>query len=104
VILARTWSNHDTINFHIPAGFRITRYTGFERDRDDDRYALQYGPLLMSLVGGNRLKVPPQHLIEGLSPVSGHPLQFSIAGHPSLKYMPYLQISDETFTSFPPVG
>jgi DUF1680 family protein len=101
VTLARTWSNNDTISFNIPIGFRTTKYTGFDRDAEHDRYALEYGPLLMSLVGSTHLSLAPQDLISSLSPISANPLQFGIAGHPSCKYMPYLHIQQETFTSFP---
>jgi hypothetical protein len=99
--IERTWSDGDAISFTIPMGFRLTKYTGFERDADHDRYALQYGPLLMSLVGGTHLNIVPAELTASFSPLSGSPLQFSISGHPNCKYMPYLEINDEPFTCFP---
>ena len=71
------------------------------RDASYDRYALEYGPLLMSLVGGTDLNIPSGNLIGSLSPVSGSPLEFTVAGHPNCKYMPYWQIESETFTCFP---
>ena len=101
VTLARTWATGDTITFDIPIGLRLTKYTGFDRDPDHERYGLEYGPLLMSLVGGTHVNLGPGSLIANLSPVSGSPLHFTIAGHPNLKYVPYVHIQDETFTSFP---
>jgi DUF1680 family protein len=101
VTLARTWATGDTIDFNIPIGFRLTRYTGFDRDPDHERYGLAYGPLLMSLVGATHLNLVPDNLIANLSPVAGSPLHFAISGYPSLKYVPYIHIQDETFTSFP---
>jgi uncharacterized protein len=101
VTLARTWSTGDTVSFNIPIGFRLTRYTGFDRAPDHERYGLEYGPLLMSLVGGTDLNVAADRLIANLLPVLGSPLHFAIAGCPGLKYVPYVHIQDETFTSFP---
>ena len=101
VTLDRTWSSDDTISFDLPIGFRLTKYTGFDRDPDHERYGLEYGPLLMSLVGGTHLNLAPGTLIGGLSPAPGSPLHFNIAGYPTFKYVPYVHIQDETFTSFP---
>jgi hypothetical protein len=101
VTLARTWSTNDTITFDIPIGFRLTRYSGFDRDADHDRYGLEYGPLLMALVGGTHLNLAPAGLIGNLSTLPRSPLQFGIAGYPNAKYVPYVHIQDETFTSFP---
>lgn len=101
VTLARTWSSDDTITFKIPIGLRLTKYTGFDRDPDHERYGLEYGPLLMSLVGGTHLNVAPNNLIANLTPVAGNPLHFAVAGYPNFKYVPYVHIQDETFTSFP---
>jgi hypothetical protein len=101
VTLDRTWVRDDQITFDIPAGFRLTKYTGFDRDRGYDRYALRYGPLLLSLLGATHLNVTPKELIDRLVPISGGPLQFSIEGNPGCRYVPYFQIQDETFTSFP---
>jgi hypothetical protein len=101
VTIARTWHNQDAIGFNIPAGFRVSKYTGFNRDSEYDRYALQYGPLLMSLVGETHLKVRPQDLSGKLSPLSGGFCEFKVEGYPGCKYVPYVRIQDETFTSFP---
>jgi uncharacterized protein len=101
VTVARTWATDDTIAFDIPIGFRLTKYTGFDRDPDHERYGLEYGPLLMSLVGGTHVNVAPDNLIANLSPVARSPLHFAISGNPSLKFVPYVHIQDETFTSFP---
>jgi hypothetical protein len=50
------------------------------------------------------MKVAPDALIGNLSPVPGSPLHFSVAGYPTARYMPYVHIQDETFTSFPTFG
>jgi uncharacterized protein len=99
--LDRIWSTGDTITFDVPIGFRLAKYTGFDRDPNHERYGLEYGPLLMSLVGGTHLNVAPASLIGSLSPAPGSPLHFNIAGYPILKYLPYVHVQGETFTSFP---
>jgi hypothetical protein len=104
VALSREWVDGDTLTFNIPIGLRITKYTGFDRDAEHDRYALRYGPLLMSLVGGSHLNVEPEKLIGSLSPEPESPLDFRIARHSSCTYKPYFRIQDETFTSFPTLG
>jgi hypothetical protein len=104
VTLARTWSSNDHITFALPIGFRMTKYTGFDRDANFDRYALQYGPLLMPLVGETHLNIAPDELVKNLLPVPDKPLHYGVAGHLSARFMPYLQIQDETFTSFPTIG
>lgn len=104
VTLNRIWSPDDTISFEIPMNLRMTRYTGFDRDPDHERYGLEYGPLLMSLVGGTHLNFAPGNLIANLSPIPDSPLHFSVAGYPGSKFVPYVQIQDETFTSFPTIG
>jgi hypothetical protein len=104
VSLDRTWSTDDNISFNIPISFRLTPYTGFDRDPDHERYGLEYGPLLMSLVGAGHLKMAPDSLIGNLPSVPGSPLQFSVAGYPTARYVPYVHIQDETFTSFPTFG
>lgn len=98
--LGRTWANGDTISFTIPIGFRLTKYNGFDRDNVYDRYALQYGPLLMALVGGTHLDISPKDLIGRLTAVPESPLQFAVDGA-NCKYVPYVYIADEAFTSFP---
>src|SRR4030095_742137 len=96
VTLDRTWSTDDTISFNIPIGFRLTKYTGFDRDPNHERYGLEYGALLMSLVGGTHLNTAPGSLISNLSPASGSPLHFNVAGSPNFRYVPYVHIQDET--------
>jgi uncharacterized protein len=99
--MARTWSNEDRVSFNIPIGFRLSKYIGFDRDRDYERYGLQYGPLLMSLVGGVHLNVMPQDLMGRLLQVPGSLATFEVEGHAGCKYVPYIQIQEETFTSYP---
>jgi hypothetical protein len=47
------------------------------------------------------LNLAPAGLIGNLSTLPRSLLQFGIAGYPNAKYVPYVHIQDETFTSFP---
>jgi DUF1680 family protein len=105
--LSRVWKNGDTISFTLPMAFRYTRYTGVDAIPGHERYALEYGPILMALTGpldggnGVTLGATPQQLIQTLRPIAGEPLHFAVAGDSTHQYMPYWQVQNETFTCFP---
>ena len=109
-VLDREWNDGDTISFTLPMDFRLTRYTGQDRVAGQERYALEYGPLLMALVGGvgekgEALLAPaPQELLKALQPKIGEPLHFTIAGEAGREYMPYWQVTDQLFTCYPVMG
>jgi len=110
VALSRRWKPGDRIAFTLPMGFKTTLYEGDEQIEGDDRYALEYGPILMALVGspdageGARLPFPASELIHRLRPVAGQPLHFAIEGQPEHKYIPYWQVREEAFTCYPYIG
>ena len=107
VTLNRSWSEGDTIAFTLPMGFKLTRYEGIERNPEHERFALEYGPFLMAVEGGQPeavLAMHPEQLIAQLRPKAGSPLHFTIAGDERHEYLPYWQVQDETFTCFPVIG
>jgi DUF1680 family protein len=123
VTLDRLWANNDRISFTLPLSFCLTRYEGFDQVSGGDRYALEYGPLLLALVGplDERYKQPDGaglgsgqpcswlrlelgELVEALEPEDGHPLHFRVKGHSEHCYMPYWEVTDEPFTCFPIIG
>jgi DUF1680 family protein len=110
VTLSRIWKNNDEISFSVPMSFRMTRYNGEEQDLVFDRYALEYGPLLLAYVSMRDQKdhillpVSPARLIKSLRPVAGKPLHFSIDGNTDFEYMPYFEVNDETFSCYPFAG
>jgi DUF1680 family protein len=106
VILDRTWQSGDTVAFTLPIGFRLTRYAGVDQIADGERYALEYGPILLAVVGRNdaRLRVeggPADALARQLKPIESQFLHFAIDANPEHRYAPYYAIKDETFTCFP---
>ncbi|MCL4484331.1 MAG: glycoside hydrolase family 127 protein [Bacteroidetes bacterium] len=107
VTLDRQWKNGDVISFTLPMNFRMTKYTGEEIDPNHDRYALEYGPILMAYVSMKEetknimLPISSTKLIKSLKPVEGKPLHFTVNGNSDFEYMPYLEVQNEPFTCFP---
>lgn len=107
ITLDRQWKTGDAISFTLPMNFRLTKYTGAERDPNHERYALEYGPILMAYVNmkGQKenltLPIIPEKLIKSIKTVEGKPLHFTVNGNNDFEYMPYLEVQDEPFTCFP---
>ena len=110
VVLDRTWNDGDAITFTLPMAFKLSHYEGAERVAGQERYALEYGPVLLAVVGlmdekqGARLTVKPEELVKSLKPQPGHPLHFSIAGDATHTFIPYWEVADEVFTCYPILG
>jgi len=107
VTLDRLWRTGDTISFTLPMDFRMTRYTGVE-GTGQELYALEYGPILMALVGevddhgGATVRAASADLPKRLRPKAGQPLHFAIDGDPRYEYLPYWQVvADQLFTCYP---
>jgi DUF1680 family protein len=103
----RKWKNGDLISFSLPMDFRVTKYTGLEKGFEENHYAVEYGPILMSMVGVKAkksdigVKTTPE-LIKGmLKPVPGRPLHFTIEGNTEFEYWPYFEVQEEPFSCFP---
>ena len=107
--LDRAWSHGDTIDFSLPAAVRVKRYQGADQIPGKERYAFEYGPILLAAVGLPKTDAAiqaeggPEALAGLLEAMDGSPLHFSVRGNPGLKFMPYWQITDEEFTCYPAV-
>ncbi len=110
VALDRTWKGGETIAFTLPMSFHLTHYDGAEALPGQERYALEYGPILMAVVGpmdegqGAKFALRPADLLHRLTPIAGQPLHFAIAGDAPHQYIPYWQVGDEVFTCYPVIG
>jgi DUF1680 family protein len=112
VALDRVWKQGDSISFTLPMDFRLTRYAGVDRVAGQEQYALEYGPILMALVGGVDaaggavIPVAPEDLPKRLRQKPGEPLRFAIEGGvEQQEYMPYWQVvADQPFTCYPVLG
>ena len=103
ITIDRIWHSNDVIRFALPMNFSLHKYAGLDQDRNLDRYALEYGPVLMALVGDTALNTSVEKLCGKLTSRSLSPLQFDIEGKPDCKYIPYYLVQDEKFTCFPTV-
>src|SRR5208282_2845054 len=85
-VLDRTWSDGDTVTFTLPMDFRVTRYTGADQIAGHERYAVEYGPILLAAVGPLGKEIPveiardPAKPRDWLRPRMDHPLHFTIEG------------------------
>jgi DUF1680 family protein len=106
-VLDRTWADRDTITFTLPMDFRVTHYIGADRIAGHERYALEYGPILLAAVGplGRPIRVQiahdPAKPHDWLKPEPDQPLHFAIDGDAEHFFMPYWQVTEQTFTCFP---
>ncbi len=110
-LIRRAWRDGDELSFTLPMGLRVTKYTGADAVRGFDRYAIEYGPLLLGLVGSldlagkyMRVQQDPGDPALWLEPVPGQAGHFTIPGKPGYEYMPYHEIQDQIFTCYPVMG
>ncbi len=109
VVIDRTWTTGDAVQFTLPMRLKLTRYTGLDRIEGHERYALEYGPVMMALIGSDSavLKVREgqraEDILSRIKEDSYRPLHFNIEGHPKLSYVPYWQVISEPFTCFPAI-
>jgi len=108
-VLDRTWSDGDTIAFTLPMDFRVTRYAGADQIAGHERYALEYGPILMAAVGPLGKEIPVDIAHDPSRPhdwltTQDQGLHFAIEGDSQHFIEPYWQVADQTFTCFPVIG
>jgi DUF1680 family protein len=105
--LSRRWEAGDVITFTLPMDFRMTRYEGANQVAGAERYAVEYGPVLLAAVGSEktpaRVKLAPGRPRDCLKPAASGALTFDVSGD-SVRFVPYLQITNnQAFTVFPVV-
>lgn len=107
--IERQWASGDAITFTLPMEFRLTRYGGTDQIPGHERFALEYGPVLLALVGSAcavlRVRGASGHagILRQLKPDPERPLQFTIDGQPEYRYVPYWQVVSEPFTCYPAI-
>ena len=107
IVIDRKWKNGDVISFTLPMDHKVTKYTGLEKGFEENHYAVEYGPILMAMVGvkGKKfdigVKASPENIKKLLKPVPGKPLHFSIDGNSEFEYWPYFEVQEEPFSCFP---
>jgi DUF1680 family protein len=115
------WSGSHSIDFSLPFGWKLTKYRGAEEHYDNrtepplacDRWAYEYGPLLMAISGTPEgreydcnkdiryfLDLDPKEYASWMEK-TGEPLHFNVKGYP-FKVVPYFELgSDEPFSCYP---
>jgi DUF1680 family protein len=121
VVLDKTWSDGDRVDFTLPMDFCATLYEGADQIPEHKRYSILYGPVLMAAVGPLGEKVPlpdfgkeksytylmrvvgdPTKPQAWLNRKEDQPLNFTIEGQTEAYLKPYWLVGDqETFTCFP---
>jgi hypothetical protein len=110
VSLERQWAEGDRIAFTLPAAMRVTRYKGADQVSGKTRYAIEYGPVLMAVVGRGVIELSlekgsdPESLGRHLDSIAGAPLHYTLRENPARRIMPYFQIGDEGFTCYPVIS
>jgi DUF1680 family protein len=106
--LERDWRRGDVVEFDLPIGLRLTRYRGADNFTWHIRAAMEYGPILLAVVGPPGETIPiclsqgPANFPEWLEPVRGQALRWHVKGHPEHLVMPYWEVSvDRHFSCFP---
>lgn len=109
VALDRTWANGDSVAFTLPAALRAMQYTGVDQIPECERYAFEYGPILLAAVGAPevRLRVGtgkrPESLLKLLNLKSDQPLHYTVEDNPGIEFMPYWQVDTQPFNCLPAV-
>ncbi|MDR2286856.1 MAG: glycoside hydrolase family 127 protein [Prevotellaceae bacterium] len=101
--LSRKWENGDRVDFTLPFDYRVTQYNGVDTVAGYERYAVEYGPILLAATGGDKAphEIEMSNFEEWLIPDKSRPLHFSVAGDTLLTFMPYWMISNQVFSTFP---
>jgi DUF1680 family protein len=107
VTLDRKWATGDAIQFTLPMALKLTRYTGLDKIEGHERFALEYGPVLLALIGSDaatlRVAKDQRHedILQRIKQDPDRPLHFAVGGHPEFSYIPYWQVVTEPFTCYP---
>ena len=86
------------VEFTLPFAWKLTRYEGAEQVEGCERYAYEYGPLLMAFKGQLdtdshiTIRQTAGDLPAALLP-AGQPLHFALSGQPEIELVPYLEIT-----------
>ncbi len=105
--ITRSWVSGDKVSFELPFAWQRTLYRGAEQVPGYERYAFQYGPLLMAFRGPLdedkliKISSDPAELDSGLVPAD-QPRHFRLPDQAAIEIVPYFEIKPgQTFTCFP---
>jgi hypothetical protein len=86
-------------------GLKATAYRGFDTIPNSNRYAIEYGPILLALTGKKEAPhviTGTSNLTNGLVPDATTPLHFLFSNNADYQFVPYWQLEPhQNFTVFP---
>jgi len=91
----------DDFTFILPFGMRSTRYSGAEEIPGKERFAFEYGPLLLAAMGrgGVTLEMDTTCPDAWLIPITKN--RFKLKGSNRQEFMTYMDITDQPLTVYP---
>lgn len=89
----------DTVAFEIPFTVRTTLYSGVESIPCKERYAFQYGPLLLAVLRSDKPEIKCDINNPVLRAISKN--KFILKGNNQVEFMAYMDIKDEPLTVYP---
>lgn len=118
--LERDWVAGNTLSFSLPMALSVTKYTGLTVIPGHERYAVEFGPILLCAVGGewNRtidsmlirgVKTPgaPETWLRPLAPggagigAAASEMRFGVVGNPGVSFVSYFEVQEEVFEVYP---
>ena len=111
---ASGWLPRDRLSFDLPMKLRATRYTGLSTIAGYERFAVEFGPVLLALVGAPWNTTLDSMLVTGvvqpgepntwLEPITSAdaPMHFRLRGSvpapaAAMVWKPYYEVEDELF-------
>lgn len=109
VSIERLWNDNDVVSFTLPVQPNFIKYQGLEQLGQCDRYAIMYGPILMTMIcnmdhtnnDAPVLNCDPQNYSTWLKRKNDKELKFIIENYPEYYFTPYWDVQEETFTCYP---
>lgn len=95
-----------TFSLDFPMAFKVTRYAGGEEIPHEERWAVEYGPLLYAAMGApNPVEVAwsPEAPEKWFMPLPGEKRKLRLREDSRHEYWAYLDIEDEPFSVYPVV-
>lgn len=101
--IEREWNDGDIIEYNLKQVFRITKYTGADEIEGQNRYGIEYGPLLYAVTGDNPVNGVDwtTENYSGLLEDCGKPLYYTIKGNEGYMLAPYFDLREDEFTCYP---
>ena len=107
------WVGGDTLSFSLPMRLKAHRYTGLTVIPGHERYAVEFGPILLCVVGGAWNRSIDSMLVRGVQAPAAAPelwliptgrpseIRFRVVGNPGLAFVPYFLVQEEVFEVYP---